>query len=297
MRRWTFAKGHGTGNDFVILLDRNGMVDPDPDGVRFLCDRHRGIGGDGVLRVVPGRYVADWDGDDDVWFMDYRNADGSVAQMCGNGARVFARYLLDRDLAQGPELVIGTRSGPKTVMVHADGRITVAMGQVRLPDGEVEVTVHGSSQPLVGQPADVGNPHVVAQVADLAALTELDLWRTPGWPAERFPDGVNVELITRVDERRLAMRVHERGVGETQSCGTGTVAAAAVASRWWADTGGVPGDPAAAQTWQVDVPGGRVEVTLSGVDADGAREAQLTGPAVIVAHGEVLVPHAPKTDA
>lgn len=294
MRRWTFAKGHGTGNDFVILLDRNGMVDPDPDGVRFLCDRHRGIGGDGVLRVVPGRYVAEWDGDDDVWFMDYRNADGSLAQMCGNGARVFVRYLLDRDLAQGPELVIGTRSGPKAVTTHADGRISVGMGQVRLSDDQVEVTVHGSAEALVGQPADVGNPHVVAQVADVATLAQLDLWRAPTWPTDRFPDGVNVELITRVDERRLALRVHERGVGETQSCGTGTVAAAAVASRWWA---GAPVDPAEPQTWQIDVPGGRVEVALSGADEAGARNARLTGPAVIVAHGEVLVPHASKGDA
>lgn len=293
MRRWTFAKGHGTGNDFVILLDRNGMVDPDPEGVRFLCDRHRGIGGDGVLRVVPGRYVPDWDGDDDVWFMDYRNADGSIAQLCGNGARVFVRYLLDRDLAQGPELIIGTRSGAKPVTVFPDGRISVGMGPVRLDPDTVDVTVHDQDTPLPGRPAHVGNPHVVAAVPDVAALQAADLWRAPRWPAERFPDGVNIELIAAVGERHLAMRVHERGVGETQSCGTGTVAAAAVASQLWGDTAV---DQRGPETWQVDVPGGRVEVELGGTDASGAREASLTGPAVIVADGEVLVPHLVRDD-
>lgn len=95
MRNWPFAKGHGTHNDFVIINDRHGMYDPDSADVRFLCDRHGGIGGDGVLRVVRARYVKDWDGDPDLWFMDYRNADGSIAEMCGNGVRVFARYLVE----------------------------------------------------------------------------------------------------------------------------------------------------------------------------------------------------------
>jgi len=283
MRRWTFAKGHGTGNDFVILLDRHGMVDPDPEGVRFLCDRHRGIGGDGVLRVVPGRYVPEWDGDDDVWFMDYRNADGSVAQMCGNGARVFVRYLLDRDLAQGPDLAIGTRSGARPVKVFSDGRIKVGMGPVRLGQADVEFRVQGRDAVLTGTPADVGNPHLVAEVEDLATLQGLDLCRAPTWPAERFPEGVNIELTLVGEDRRLAMRVFERGVGETQSCGTGTVAAVAAAAA-------VRGDQHDPEVWQVDVPGGRVQVELSGVDDTGARESWLTGPAAIVAHGEVLVP-------
>jgi len=284
MRTWTFAKGHGTRNDFVILLDRTGMVDPEPAAVRYLCDRHGGIGGDGLLRVVPGRHVADWHGDDDVWFMDYRNADGSIAEMCGNGIRVFARYLLDRDLADGPELTIGTRAGAKQVTVYPDGRVRVGMGQVRVDDDSVVVTIGTKERrlDLTGRPVDLGNPHLVAEVSDLDVLRDADLRDPPGWPTDRFPHGVNLELIVPGAGTEVAMRVYERGVGETQACGTGTVAAAAVASA-------LAGGGADTETWQVDVPGGRVEVELA-AQRDGSRESWLTGPAVIVAHGEVGIP-------
>ena len=98
MRRWSFAKGHGTENDFVVLLDREGTLMLGEPEVRFLCDRHAGIGADGVLRAVSARHVRDWEGDPELWFMDYRNADGSVAEMCGNGIRVFAGSSFDEDL-------------------------------------------------------------------------------------------------------------------------------------------------------------------------------------------------------
>ena len=274
MRRWSFSKGHGTQNDFVIVLDREGTLHIGPAEVRYLCDRHAGIGGDGLLRAVRARHVPEWDGDGDLWFMDYRNADGSVAQMCGNGLRVFTRFLLDNALVTGPTVPVGTRSGLMEATALPDTRIRVSMGPVRVADAPVTVrTSDGASHAAL--PADVGNPHAVAFVDDLAAL---DLHIAPEAPAEAFPEGVNVEFVREVGPRHIALRVHERGVGETRSCGTGTVAAAAAARVHTGDSSPLP------VTYRVDVPGGEVEVELT------ADQAYLTGPAVLVAHGQVLVP-------
>lgn len=274
MRRWRFSKGHGTQNDFVVLLDRENLLHPSDDDVRWLCDRRAGIGGDGLLRVVLARHVPEWDGDPDLWFMDYRNADGSIAEMCGNGVRVFVRYLLDEGLASGPDVDVATRAGLKPASVLLDGRVRVGMGTVAVAPGTVRVTTAGGSA-HDATPVDVGNPHAVSFGT---RLDRLDLTRAPAWgPADRFPEGVNLEFVEPVGERHVAMRVFERGVGETRSCGTGTVAVAAAAR---AREGGGDG------TWTVDVPGGRVEVELVG------DEAYLTGPAVLVAHGEVSLPNA-----
>ena len=274
MRRWRFSKGHGTQNDFVVLLDRENVLDPSDDDVRWLCDRRAGLGGDGLLRVVLARHVPEWEGDPGLWFMDYRNADGSVAQMCGNGVRVFVRYLLEEGLATGPDVDVATRAGLKPATVLVDGRIRVGMGPVTVGSGQVGVTTADGSV-LAATPVDVGNPHAVGFGTGIGAL---DLTRAPRWePADAFPDGVNLEFVEPLGERHVAMRVFERGVGETRSCGTGTVAAAAASN---ARTGGGDG------TWTVDVPGGRVEVELTG------DQAFLTGPAVLVAHGEVALPNA-----
>ena len=274
MRRWQFSKGHGTQNDFVVLLDRENVLDPSVADVRWLCDRHAGIGGDGLLRAVLARHVPEWDGDPGLWFMDYRNADGSVAQMCGNGVRVFVRYLLDQGLATGPRVDVATRSGLKPATVLADGRVRVGMGAVTVGPGTVRVTTADGAA-FDATRAEVGNPHAVSFGADLDTL---DLTRAPRWdPDGSFPEGVNLEFVELRGGRHVGMRVFERGVGETRSCGTGTVAVAA-ASR--ARTGGGDG------VWTVDVPGGRVEVELTG------DEAVLTGPAVLVAHGEVVLPNA-----
>ncbi|MGD7705667.1 diaminopimelate epimerase [Microlunatus sp. Y2014] len=280
MHTWSFAKGHGTGNDFVILLDRHGMTDPTPAQVAMLCDRHTGIGGDGLLRVVPGHLVDDWTGDPDLWFMDYRNADGSVAQMCGNGARVFARYLLEQGLVEGLTFTIGTRAGAKQITTDVHGeQFTVAMGEVTV-SGDVEIEHDGLRHRATS--VDVGNPHAVVTVEALDTLRQLDLHRAPSWhPAEAFPDGVNVEFIVPGEPGQVAMRVHERGVGETRSCGTGTVAVAAVLGR----------DRPERHTCRVVVPGGTVTVDLG--ELNGARrQAWLTGPAVLVAEGNVNVPNA-----
>ena len=275
MRHWSFAKGHGTGNDFVVLLDREAMMAVGVPEVRFLCDRHLGIGGDGLLRAVLARHVQDWDGDPQLWFMDYRNADGSVAEMCGNGLRVFVRFLLQQDLATGPVVQVATRAGLREATVLPDGRIRVTMGPVQVTDRGVRIrTVDGAE--FAALTADVGNPHAVSFADDLARLA---LHTTPSWsPATMVPAGVNMEFAAVHGERQVAMRVFERGVGETLCCGTGTVAVAAAARLHIGDSAALP------VTYQVETPGGQVDVELT------ADQTFLTGPAVIVAHGDVVLP-------
>jgi diaminopimelate epimerase len=264
-----FFKGHGTENDFVLLPDPTGALDLTPSRVRALCDRHRGLGADGVLRVVPGALVLDAPPgtSPDDWFMDYRNADGSVAELCGNGVRVLVRYLTEAGLVTDPEFRIGSRSGPRRVRRNDDGSVAVEMGRVRR-NGMSTVTVEGAA--FTGLAVDVGNPH-------LACLTEipveqLDLTVPPGHDPGAFPHGVNVEFVNVLCAGQLRMRVHERGVGETRSCGTGTVAALAAAL----DAEGLDTGEA-----DVQVPGGQVHVAIAG---DGST---LTGPAVLVAWGRL----------
>jgi len=256
-----FAKGHGTENDFVLLPDPDGVLELTAARVRALCDRRRGLGADGVLRVVRGD---DLDGG---WFMDYRNADGSVAEMCGNGVRVFARYLVDSGLSPAGELLVGTRSGARAVVVPAEGDVTVDMGPAAV-EGSSTATVEGRAFP--GLVIDLGNPHL-ACVTDVL-LDDLDLTVPPGHDPVVFPHGVNVEFVRVTGPDTAAMRVHERGVGETRSCGTGTVAAGVAALR--------AGDRQAGE-FAVQTRGGRLRVE---VDATTTR---LIGPAVIVAGGEL----------
>ncbi|HEV3066767.1 MAG TPA: diaminopimelate epimerase [Streptosporangiaceae bacterium] len=290
-----FAKGHGTGNDFVILLDPDGAEGLTAGLAARLCDRRTGIGGDGVLRVVrtaayglagssrPG------DGRDGApgsssgadpaasrgaggpeWFMDYRNADGSPAEMCGNGIRVFARYLVRHGLAAGPEFTVATRSGPRWIRMAANGDVSAEMGSVAVL-GPGTAVIAGRAHR--GLRVSVGNPHLACLVD--APLAAFDLSRPPGLDPGQFPEGANVELVRVTGPRSVAVRVHERGSGETRSCGTGAVAAAAAAAA--AAAGGGDGDGA----WDVGVPGGDLTVTLA------AGRAWLTGPAVIVAEGEL----------
>ncbi len=276
-----FAKAHGTGNDFVVLPDPDGALDLTPRLVAALCDRHRGIGGDGVLRVVRSAKhpeAADLAGEAE-WFMDYHNADGSVAEMCGNGVRAYVRYLASSGLiaADTTRLDVATRAGIVPVQIGSD-TLTVGL-PVPIVGGESTATVAGLAH--AGVAASVGNPHLVCAVADVAALNALDLSRPPRVDPATFPDGVNVEFIAAGApvagaDRHVHMRVYERGSGETLSCGSGACAVAAVVLR---DVGMTPGTGTVA----VDVPGGRLTITL---DGDTCR---LSGPAVVVATGDVDV--------
>ncbi|MDQ1295687.1 MAG: diaminopimelate epimerase [Actinomycetota bacterium] len=303
-RTLRIAKGHGTENDFVIVPDPDGQLELSPRTVAALCDRRAGVGGDGVLRVVrcrclpEGRSLADRA----EWFMDYRNADGSLAEMCGNGIRVFLRYLLRHGLADLPEgavLDIGTRAGIKRM--RREGELfSVDLGRWSLPGGaaalatggDVRVLVHGRELPRPGLRVRVGNPHVVTRLDDLAQLSDALLDREP--ELDPLPaKGANVELVVRTDvpdvsdvpegvgapegAGRISMRVHERGSGETRSCGTGVVAAA-LATRALAG-------PTAPRNWVVDVPGGRLEVRISGDDPLEGEGVLLVGPALLVADG------------
>ncbi|ORV98367.1 diaminopimelate epimerase [Mycobacterium kyorinense] len=278
-----FAKGHGTQNDFVLLPDVRAELALTPAAVAALCDRRRGLGADGVLRVTTaGAVLAAGvldrlpDGvDADDWYMDYRNADGSVAQMCGNGVRVFAHYLRASGLESRDEFVVGSLAGPRAVIMHSVGPVyadvTVDMGKAnRLGTGEAVV----GGRRFAGIAVDVGNPHLACVDVDLTAesLAALDVAAPVSFDTAQFPDGVNVEVLTAPAGGAVSMRVHERGVGETRSCGTGTVAAAVAAL---AHTGVATG------TLTVRVPGGEVVVTVT------EATSYLRGPSVLVAHGEL----------
>ncbi|MFC4336614.1 diaminopimelate epimerase [Salininema proteolyticum] len=257
-----FAKGHGTGNDFVIVPDTEGRLSLKPEDVALLCDRRRGIGGDGLLRVVPAE-----SGSEAEWFMDYHNADGSIAEMCGNGLRVFVRYLLDTGLADGDVIPVDTRAGLKTAVLDGEN-IRVDMGPAEFGEASSASLDHYT---WAGQSVSMGNPHLVCQLSESDDLQHLDLHYQPVFDAEVFPEGVNVEFVTG-HYPHVAMRVHERGVGETLSCGTGVAAVAAVAlNRHDAD--------AKEGHVTVDVPGGRLEVDIT------PETVFLSGPAVVVAEG------------
>jgi diaminopimelate epimerase len=258
-----FVKGHGTRNDFIVLPDFDGTIHGDlsPALVAELCDRRAGIGADGVLRVIRTH-------DDAPWFMDYRNADGSVSEMCGNGVRVFAMFLHSRGLIDIDQPVpIDTRDGVKWVTFCEDDEISVDMG-VATVGGPVKISVDGRG--YAARSVEVGNPHAVAVVDSLDEAGELRV--SPDVAPSDFPTGANVEFVVVTDDRALAMRVFERGVGETQSCGTGACAAvAAVVARDRID------GPA---SYRVEVPGGVLSVT-----SDAERHLHLKGPAALVAEG------------
>lgn len=283
-----FTKGHGTGNDFVIVPDPDGELDLSDDQVAVLCDRRFGIGADGILRVVRSRAIdegADAGASGAEWFMDYRNADGSKAEMCGNGIRVFARYLAEVGWASldGEPLAIGTRAGVKTV-TRSELGFEVDLGAWRVEQDDVLVRARGIGAPRPGLGIDVGNPHIVVALPDTRELDGLDLTVMPQLHPEP-PHGANVEFVVPSDPLvrdgvgSIRMRVFERGVGETLSCGTG-VAAAALAVRHWAGA-------AAPDHWSVDVPGGTLGVRMPEVGDE--RHVLLSGPATLVYSGEVTL--------
>jgi diaminopimelate epimerase len=282
-----FTKGHGTGNDFVLFADPDGRVDLSPTQIADICDRHFGVGADGVIRAVRSRHLPEGaealaEDEGAEWFMDYYNADGSVAEMCGNGIRVYVRFLLESglaELADGDTLPIGTRGGVRDVQRNLTG-FQVDLGRWSLSGGEPLVRARELPVARPGLGLDVGNPHVVVALADEEELDAADLTYIPHLdPAPA--DGANVEFVVPREPLvkdgigRIRMRVHERGSGETLSCGTGA-AAAALATRYWAGSG-------APNSWRVDVPGGTVGVRMFPTE-DGEHVA-LSGPAELVFEG------------
>ncbi|MCH9729790.1 MAG: diaminopimelate epimerase [Actinomycetia bacterium] len=278
-----FAKGHGTENDFVLIVDLPAAIELRPAAVAALCDRRRGLGADGLLRVTAAGAAHEAGVLDELpegvaaddWFMDYRNADGSVAQMCGNGVRVFAHYLRAAGLERRSQFVVGSLAGPRPVELHAADAlradVTVEMGKANLV-GRGSAVVGGRR--FGGLSVDVGNPHLACVDASLdeADLAALDVAAPVIFDLTQFPDGVNVEVLTAPEDGAVSMRVHERGVGETRSCGTGTVAAACAAlEHQGASTGAL----------RVRVPGGEVVVSIT----DAA--SFVRGPSVLVASGEL----------
>ncbi|MFE4951297.1 diaminopimelate epimerase [Leifsonia sp. NPDC056665] len=282
-----FTKGQGTGNDFVLYSDPDGRLPLTPQQIAAICDRHFGIGADGMIRAVRSTHLPEGaealaEDDGAEWFMDYYNADGSVAEMCGNGIRVYVRYLLASglaELADGDTLPIGTRSGVRDVQRNLTG-FQVDLGRWSLDGGEPLVRAKELPVARPGLGIDMGNPHVVVAVADESELEVADLTYIPHIEPEP-EDGANVEFVVpqeplvRDGVGRIRMRVHERGSGETLSCGTGA-AAAALAVRHWAGSG-------APDQWRVEVPGGTVGVRMFPTE-DGEHVA-LSGPAELVYTG------------
>ena len=284
-----FTKGHGTGNDFVLFADPDGEIELTPAQLVALADRHVGVGGDGVLRAVRSKNIPEGAAalaEDDAaeWFMDYHNSDGSVSEMCGNGIRVFTRFLIANGLASlgpGETLPIGTRGGVRDMQANLSG-FQVDLGRWRLDGTEPLVRARELPVQRPGLGINVGNPHVVVALASDAELDSLDLSYIPILePAA--PEGANVEFVVPADPLvkdgvgYIRMRVHERGSGETLSCGTGA-AAAALATRHWAGKG-------APNQWKVEVPGGTLGVRMFPTE-DGEHVA-LSGPAELVYEGDL----------
>ncbi|WP_430646262.1 diaminopimelate epimerase [Agromyces sp. GXS1127] len=287
-----FTKGQGTGNDFVLFSDPEGEHELSPTQIAAVCDRRFGVGADGLIRAVRSERLADGgaalaEDPQATWFMDYWNADGSISEMCGNGIRVFVRYLVDQGLiaADGDEwIAIGTRAGVRRVRVTGAG-FEADLGLWRLDGGEPLVRAKNLGVARPGLGIDVGNPHVVVALADDDELDGLDLAYLPILEPEPQA-GANVEFVVPAEplvengRGRIRMRVHERGSGETLSCGTGAVASA-LAVRHWAGEG-------APDVWVVQVPGGVLGVRMER-RPDG-EHVLLTGPGELVFDGVLSLP-------
>ncbi|WP_349898297.1 diaminopimelate epimerase [Parafrigoribacterium soli] len=282
-----FTKGHGTGNDFVLFADPDGEIDLTTAQLQVLADRHFGVGADGVIRAVrssnlPEGAAALAEDEAAEWFMDYHNADGSPSEMCGNGIRVYVKFLIDNGLAtlsKGETLTIGTRGGVRDVQQNTAG-FQVDLGRWSLDGGEPLVRAKNLKVARPGLGINVGNPHVVVALSSESELESADLEYIPVLDPEP-DDGANVEFVVPLEPMivdgvgHIRMRVHERGSGETLSCGTGA-AAAALAFRYWAGDG-------APNQWKVEVPGGTLGVRMWA--AEDGEHVSLSGPAELVYTG------------
>ncbi len=286
-----FTKGHGTGNYFVLFSDPDGEIDLSPRQIATIADRHFGVGGDGVIRAVRSSKLADGaaalaEDESAEWFMDYHNADGSPSEMCGNGIRVYAKFLIENGLAtlgNGETLTIGTRGGVRDVQQNLAG-FQVDLGRWSLEGGEPLVRAKSLKVARPGLGINVGNPHVVVALSSEAELDSADLSYVPVLDPEP-EDGANVEFVVPMEPMirdgvgYVRMRVHERGSGETLSCGTGA-AAAALATRYWAGDG-------APNQWRVELPGGTLGVRMWA--AEDGEHVSLSGPAELVYSGTLEI--------
>ena len=254
--------GHGTENDFVILFDPDSQYVITPAQIAAICNRSSGIGADGFIRITKP---------DGKWFMDYSNSDGSIAEMCGNGIRVMARYLVARGHLPEGIFAINTRAGIKHLRVPLEGDISVNMGQVTDEMEEIEVNQNGKT--WEGLNISVGNPHAVVFLENLEEVGSLETAPVV-LPQSSYPEGVNVEFVQLLANNEARMRVHERGSGETRSCGTGTCAVALAATLH--TRGKLP------SRWTIYPPGGRLIV-----DIDGHSNATLIGPAELIADHDI----------
>ncbi|MET4782000.1 diaminopimelate epimerase [Glaciihabitans sp. UYNi722] len=286
-----FTKGHGTGNDFVLFSDPDGEIDLSPAQLAAIADRHFGVGGDGVIRAVRSKDLPEGEAalaedESAEWFMDYHNSDGSPAEMCGNGIRVYAKYLIENGLAElgdGETLAIGTRGGVRDVQRNASG-FQVDLGRWSLDGGEPLVRAKNLKVARPGLGIEIGNPHVVVALSNDDELESADLTFIPVLEPEP-QRGANIEFVVPSDPLvkdgigRIGMRVHERGSGETLSCGTGA-AAAALATRYWAGAG-------APNQWRVVLPGGSLGVRMWA--AEDGEHVSLSGPAELVYEGDLTI--------
>jgi diaminopimelate epimerase len=256
------TKHHGLGNDFLVLLDRDGTQPIDEDIAVAVCDRHRGVGADGLIRVTTAT------GEDGAarFTMELRNEDGSRAEMSGNGISCLGQAVVRAGLAPDGVVEVDTDAGPRTVtVVEAQAphrhRMRVAMGAAQV--GE-ELPEWLDERILRAVHVDMGNPHVVLHVADADDVP--DLVEIGERINSSTPGGTNVELVLPGEPGEVTMVVYERGVGPTQACGTGAVAVAAAARAW----------ELAPATVTVHQPGGPAVVELGEV-------AHLTVPVVAIA--------------
>jgi diaminopimelate epimerase len=296
-RALKFTKGHETGNDFVLIGDAEGELDLAPKDFAFLADRRVGVGGDGVIRAVKSAHMPEWshllEADPDAeWFMDSRNSDGTDADMSANGLRVYLAYLLAEGLVslkQGDRIAISTRAGVKDLQLGANGTFRVDLGRWAMGDGtvapvETDISGRGLDVPRPALGISVGNPHAVVALANTDELAALDLTVDPVLEP-RFAPGVTVEFVVPADPLvddgigRISMRVHERGVGETLSSGTGAVAAA-LATRHWAG-------PIAPHNWRVEMAGGILGIQM--FPTEEGEHVSLSGPAELVYSGIIAV--------
>lgn len=273
----SFTKMHGLGNDFVVIDAISQTVELNTEQIRFIADRHRGVGCDQVLLVEPPS-------SQDVDFR-YRifNQNGREVEQCGNGARCFARFVVDKGLTNKAAFAVDTLAGMTRLRLEASGEVTVDMGEPRFEPQALpfRVSVEKDSYNLAINDIEVelgavsmGNPHAVIQVDDVDTAP-VSAWGPEIENHPDFPQGVNVGFMQIVGRGQIRLRVFERGVGETQACGTGACAAVAVAHRWGLVNESV----------SVDLPGGQLLLRWSGEGSS----VMMTGPAEHVFEGTISI--------